>query len=447
MRFMYLPVETKVRELTGKALLAARATSRGWATVIGPRFEIIKILGAGPPGVFVENSISELKVPKLERIRRLGHRVVSICEESTAYPVPEWYCDRLVGPGAGALTDIIFAIGARHAGDIRRIRPDLSSRLNVTGNPRFDALREGFRITQDVRAERIKRLLGAFLLVNTNFSLSNSVGDRQDLLEYQASRGYGQHEEALEFLEAYATYKERQMNELRRLLIDVRSGKLFKRVIVRPHPSENHKDWRDWGKQNGIEVYHDHDAASWMLASEMTLHTGCTTGMEAMVLGRPAATFMIDGSEAQLNPADLVSESVRDEAELRLRVEHKREEWAKGRREVSEERFERLRHYIANADGRLACDGILDALDALAVDEAPLSALPVPELHVRAARLAIALRRRLPRLAARNTPVKLGSITAADLSTLFSQWVGAGKMLAPPRAVPFGRNCWVLMPA
>jgi hypothetical protein len=36
-RILYLPVETKARELVGKTFLAARAVARGWIVVLGAR--------------------------------------------------------------------------------------------------------------------------------------------------------------------------------------------------------------------------------------------------------------------------------------------------------------------------------------------------------------------------------------------------------------------------
>ncbi len=50
-RTLYLPIETKARELLGKTLLAAKAVERGWVVFLGQDRAIREQMSLGVPGL------------------------------------------------------------------------------------------------------------------------------------------------------------------------------------------------------------------------------------------------------------------------------------------------------------------------------------------------------------------------------------------------------------
>jgi hypothetical protein len=61
------------------------------------------------------------------------------------------------------------------------------------------------------------------------------------------------------------------------------------RVVLRPHPGEQLRLWRDVAQTlPHVTVIREGAAAPWILASEALIHTNCTTGVEAFALGKPA---------------------------------------------------------------------------------------------------------------------------------------------------------------
>ena len=61
-----------------------------------------------------------------------------------------------------------------------------------------------------------------------------------------------------------------------------------KKLIIRPHPSENHKIWHDLSNkfENVETIYDQKSACSWILASEFAISSNCTTSVEAFILGK-----------------------------------------------------------------------------------------------------------------------------------------------------------------
>ena len=142
-----------------------------------------------PAGVYVEMSIPDRKIPRLEQIRKEGHRIANLCEESAFYTNPADYCARKLGSGALALVDVLLTAGERNAHDIRSHRPEGEGKIAVTGNPRFDVLLPELRSVYRGAAEAIKSELGSFLLVNSNFVRVNAYGRDQDTVERWLEKG------------------------------------------------------------------------------------------------------------------------------------------------------------------------------------------------------------------------------------------------------------------
>ena len=172
-RTLYLPIETKSREMPGKTLLAARAVDRGWRVFLGGiemHHHMAEIL---TPGLLIENNIPDSKSTQLHHLKNRGYRIADLCEESIIYPDAEDYCGRKVGPRSLEATDLLLATGARCEQDIREHRPAAARKLIVTGNPRFDTLMPHLRSVYEDDAREIRQRYGRFLLVNTNFSSTN----------------------------------------------------------------------------------------------------------------------------------------------------------------------------------------------------------------------------------------------------------------------------------
>jgi hypothetical protein len=73
-----------------------------------------------------------------------------------------------------------------------------------------------------------------------------------------------------------------------------RLGEWFpdRRIILRPHPSENHELWRAaLSNCPNMHVLHEGNVVPWLMACRTLLHNGCTTAVEAAVLETPAVTY------------------------------------------------------------------------------------------------------------------------------------------------------------
>ncbi len=64
-------------------------------------------------------------------------------------------------------------------------------------------------------------------------------------------------------------------------------------IILRPHPSENHEFWIEKTKNHkNIKVISEGSVTPWILESEMLIHSSCTTGLEAFLMGKPVISLL-----------------------------------------------------------------------------------------------------------------------------------------------------------
>jgi hypothetical protein len=134
------------------------------------------------------------------------------------------------------------------------------------------------------------------------------------------------------------------------------------RLVIRPHPSEDHGAWRALAAGHGnITITNENAVAPWLLAAEAVIHNGCTTGLEAYLLGRPVICYQpVTHPLYDLELPNGVSDSVTDvQGLIELTTSILNGRRANG---MDEQKRQLLRHYIAGIDGPLACERIIESL-------------------------------------------------------------------------------------
>lgn len=145
-------------------------------------------------------------------------------------------------------------------------------------------------------------------------------------------------------------------------------------VVVRPHPSENHAPWHARAATlPNVEVVYEGNVTEWILASEICIHTNCTTGVESYLLGKPSISYRptCDPKFDLFLPNALSGEAFELEQVLDMTAAVLKGEALPNGKDAAAN-AQTARHFIANIDGKWACEGILDALDEADLPEVPL---------------------------------------------------------------------------
>ncbi len=446
-RLLYLPIETQARELLGKGFLAARAVERGWIVVMGDKGTTRGFMREHPPGIYVEISIPNKKASRLEELHRAGNRIVNLCEEGILYTDGRDYCARKMGTDAFQWTDRLLLPGERNASDLRDYFPESRDKVAITGNPRFDVLTPRLRCVYEAKAAAIRRKFGPFLLVNTAFGRANPHRIGENAADNLIARGTIKEGSDAAFIRRQIEFKRRQMQGLQALLEELSASGAAPKIVLRPHPVENHDVWRDWAKGTKIDVRYEGSAIEWILASDAVLHPGCTTGVEALLLDRPVFSYVPEPDSAFVNPTDRVSLWVSSAAELIDGLERFTNLASEDLRHGFASQRATLRSYLANIDPPLAADRIMDELDRLDAPTASMAELRAPRSAL--SRLATPLRSLQARLANGSSAgskkqQKFPAVAEDEIRAPLAVWTDAGILSRVPKITRLGDRLWGL---
>jgi surface carbohydrate biosynthesis protein len=373
--FLYLPIEVASRELHAKLLLAAFAVGMGFEVVIGWKRIINKNLRYMPPGIVVFKTLTASDGEAMATAVAAGHRVAAIDEEVPGLVATKQKL-RWVARQSVAASDLVFAVGGDHIEALQQFHPDHADRYRVVGNPRWDLLRPELRGSHAEEAAEIRRRHAPFILINTNFAILNSSRrSPEETRDWFAKTGRVdlRKPEDVVFLDEIFEMERANTAAIRDLLRALPARFPGHRIILRPHPIERTEGWSDF--LQGLprtELMREGAAVPWIMASDVLVHTNCTTGVEAFALDKPAVCVQpatLDIYDVYLaNRVNYLANSV-DEALAHLdRLIGAGATWA-GYPAAFRATFDR---FIVGMHDAFACERILDALrEAFALDLPP----------------------------------------------------------------------------
>jgi surface carbohydrate biosynthesis protein len=292
---IYLPVETIARELDGKLLLAAEVARRGYGAIIGSKGACLRIAKKIRQGVWYDKGYGDHYVgARFKRLCRVNIHCTAIDEEGFVILDSKAYLkNRGINSGvAFRYLDSIFVWG-EHQNSIIATFDCTKGKLLVTGNPRFDLYQPRFRSYFSKKIKALHDVYGRYLLVNTNFAAGNYARSyKSSYLDGKIALGIIKCEEDLNFYKAWRDYKESLLKEYCVMVIKLAETLPGINIVVRPHPGEELSTWVNQLKGiDNIHVCREGSASDWILGAEAVIHSGCTTGIEAVVAEIPVLRY------------------------------------------------------------------------------------------------------------------------------------------------------------
>jgi surface carbohydrate biosynthesis protein len=290
--WVLLPIETKVREFHAKILQSAVLAERGFDVVLGEQNAMIRQMPWLPRGVYIDKSVARTKTKPFRRLADAGNKIAAWCEEGLVYRDRETYLHERVSLDSLALADLFFAWGPMQADDVGAHVPAAKSKIKISGNPRFDVLRPELRGLFDADAHALRQKYGSYILVATNFSRYNHFMGYDFWIEALKKRGTITTAEHLAFFQHWREFLGDLYRSFVTALPTLAAAFPEHRIVVRPHPSENHDAWRrETADLENVTVAFEDSVIPWIAGSDALIHNSCTTGVEAYLLGKPVIAY------------------------------------------------------------------------------------------------------------------------------------------------------------
>jgi surface carbohydrate biosynthesis protein len=296
---LLIPVENQVRELDPKLLLAYVGAKRGFSCILGFRREMHFHISSFSPGIYLSKSMTAASDSMFQIMRKLGHEIIAWDEEALVHLPPETYFSRRLSPVAMEFVSHMLAWGQDNA-ELWRQYPHLphEAEIHVTGNPRNDLLRPEFRHYYEETVGEFRKRHGDFILINTNFNHVNAFYPGLNVFVPPDKPGekprYGRGAKGMtrEYAEGLRDHKQAIFEKFQQLIPAAEKAFPKYNIIVRPHPTENQEIYRQIAARcERVVVTNEGNVVPWLMAAKALIHNGCTTGVEAYVMGVPAISY------------------------------------------------------------------------------------------------------------------------------------------------------------
>ncbi len=366
-RWFFLPIENKSREFEAKVFLAGLAAARGYKVLLGNYGTFRKWLSCLPQGMLMEKSISVNKLKALQRYKYYGLKTCVIDEESFAiFKDPENWLQTRMNEETLGLVDCVFAWGEQQARMIRDYYPAHAKKVSATGTPRADLWRRELTKMYAESVADIRARFGRYILLPSNFSSVINVKGENFVIEQAEKYGYIDSDEDRRYLEDLMSHQKRNLLRFVSVLERIRNEVPGHAIIVRPHPTDDHEFWNQAVKDIAdAHVVYEGSPTSWLLGADVIFHHGCSTGVEARILGRCAVAFHPDWSDTfDTHPSTRIGPVVKDEDSLIGFIKQSVQDPDGCRLHNSE-----AEQYICSVEGKFASERILDVLDGIEWDE------------------------------------------------------------------------------
>lgn len=359
---LILPVETLSREFDAKLHLALRAVARGWRVIIGGRTEIHSKLPLMPRSVYLSKGIRTGNRRVLRLIEQLGHVIVSLDEESLIRQSDEALL-MMLDEETFNRPRILYAWGRSNADVWRSFKGYRASQpILEAGNPRVDLLRPELAAFYASDADALRVRYGRFVLVSSNFSLVNHF--IKGHVRFRTAKG-GDNQRGEELKAGLVAHKRQLFEAFRAMIPGLARAVASASLIIRPHPSEDPQIWISAAAGlDNVHVVHEGPLPPWIMAAEALIHNGCTSAVEAAILGTRAFAFKpFISEEYDVELPDGLSQTCHtvDDLFAAVRETLHGEKSLGNILDASQQAL--LRQHIASVDGQLSCDRILDSLE------------------------------------------------------------------------------------
>lgn len=363
-KIILFPIEVKSRELNSKLFFASRAIRRGYEVWIGFAKYFHENMPAFPRGILIENDVGKGMGSILPVARRLGFAVSAWDEEALVVKNDDFYVDERVPRDHIRECYRFFTRGLGDCDAIAARYPEVADRLVPAGNPRIDILAPAYQALHHIDAIEVDRPV---LLVNSRFSHSNPfhmerAAFREGLLARSRLSGA-----ALDFKIGYMDHTDALYEAFHAMVSRLPEAFPQHLIVIRPHPSENPAPWQVLAERfEHVIVSKAHTATAWSMIADATIHNGCTTAVEAAMLGcNVVAHCPLHSDLYDVRLPNRVSIEVETTEQLIDTVRGMSKPSASEREVNAAAARHRLDGIIGDRDGRDATDIVLDTLDGI----------------------------------------------------------------------------------
>ncbi len=300
-----LPVETITRELDSKLAIASALASMGLQSIVGHK-DALTVVGNRSKRITWQGKGLFADDPKHGLWRPLSKNksaAMFMHDEGGIFPENVWVDNMLQKHRIHQLRDIsvntVCLWGALQKQVIAKQAPELASTLAVTGCPRFDLCGTNYSWIESAANETIHSTHQPYILMCSRFtSIAHDESIQNPFTRKVNPNIWPKAMSLQDVSELWYTSWQRDVHDFADFVVAVKEIAKTNpdyTIVLRPHPSESLDFYKEALKPfKNIQVIRSGSVLGWIRSAEVVVHTNCTTGVEAILAGRPTINFLPD---------------------------------------------------------------------------------------------------------------------------------------------------------
>ena len=285
-KIIYFPIEIKKREFDARCYQALKLIKEGFEVSICTKSAINQYRNKIKKGIVYFKSSGPRYYELMKSLYKNGHYIAVMDEEGLMLKDKDVYSMRYNIANFKYINNI-FAWGETDYKILKKLFE--KEKIIPIGSPRFDILNQKTNRLYFEQAKKIKKKYGKFILLNTFLVYVNHFA-------HNKSKGY-----LKSVGKVYNTKLSRKLIKISNQNVDLQKKvfqdyknfvKIFSKtfpnykLIIRPHPSEKQYVWKEISNKykNVSCIIDQNTACSWMLASQFSISSNCTTAVESFFL-------------------------------------------------------------------------------------------------------------------------------------------------------------------
>ena len=290
--FVAIPMEIAIRELEGHIFLAMHLARRGIPTLLGAKSAVNRICLEGKaPFAVLDKGLTFSNEDHYAAIRRAGGHIIELHAEGMAYlstKREDW------GPleSIEQYVDAFFVWGKKQRQSAQERLPERRHQdVIVTGHPSFDLVRPEF--VRYYKNSRITEMHGEdFILFNASAGLDNCATSLEDYAALMPDAPIYSPEKK-KLLEKAVAYEREYFSYIVAVVEKICSAFPRRSFIYRPHPTEKIEYISpSFSHLPQVKVLREGAVRPWLASAAIVIHNTCTTGLEALLLGKPVISLV-----------------------------------------------------------------------------------------------------------------------------------------------------------
>ncbi len=286
---IYYEIETKRRELDARIFFSVIGASKGLSVVLGKKNRLISKINFFKPGIFIFKSSQNRAIKDGENFKNKKYIIytsdeeglINISEDEVLFRIPKKIFE---------ITDRFISWGKEQTDILNKNYENISDKIITAGNSRFDILRNPINQIFNTEAKKIKKKYGEFDLYISAFHKYNAIS-YPGTDWFTGSKFHSEKRKQLFFNMFKA--QEKNMNETINFFNN-NVDKTSRKIIFRPHPSENISTWTEklHPKLKQNVIYDDLNTNSWILAAKRIYSYYSTSLIEGIILGKKSINLI-----------------------------------------------------------------------------------------------------------------------------------------------------------